>query len=234
MSLMPRGGRYVASGASYTQTPVDTNGTAFLRVNSSGSANAKLTMSVWVADLNSSGNNFKAIINSSSFKIIARNGKYGVRIWDSAGTDVYNVTSTGLSASTNPAALDHIQVNVDLAVPSINIYLNGTDVTSSNFSATISAGTGLVGLPSFADCPAGSIDIALADLFVSMGENIANATLYNGGGPPNPGTKAGGALIGSPGILLGGDMSVADWNARETIGTWAPDTGAGSLTFMAA
>lgn len=138
---------------------------------------------------------------------------------DSAATDLLSTSSpTGiLPASQASGTLSHWQCNIDLSVPDITIWVNSVDVTGS---LTISAGNGVITWQReiwLAMEP----NLEFSDVVVNFGSLIPNATLYNGGTPPDLGTKAGGAaaIVSGAQFIIGGDMVAADLNAGTNIGS---------------
>lgn len=207
-------------GSSYTQNFVNNNGNSDLSIATFGLGNqAQKTTSFWFRPNDLTGTRYFESVSGRGF-IGLSNAKLTVAVRDSAGTYVYNSTSTNDVFTIGTLA--HVQVTVDLSVPSLSIKIDGSDVVMDTDPSTIVAGTGVVdfdrGYYLLGNGGSFMLDGEISD-FIIDDSVISNATLYNGGTPPDPT-----AAIPTPVVLLGATMVASDWNSGTNLGT------AGSFT----
>src|SRR6056297_332358 len=206
----------VVAAPSYTQNIIASPSVAGNYLALSGASvpasQSQMSLSAWINFTDAADNNW----SSRNIRIDRSGTSAFVVVYDSAGATVFIDSVTGIMPVTGSSgSLKHFQVDIDLSVPSMTFYLNGS-VTAT---PTISAGTGLHRTAydfRIGDDP----NLEIADLVVNYGSLLSNSTMYNGGTPPDVGTLSGGraAIVSGAEFVIGGDMLAADWNSGSNIG----------------
>jgi len=228
LSLLGVGGP-VTTG--YTQNLIDTNSAsgvdgADIALDSTFANSAALTFSIWF-DLTTDTINGARFLDcdSSGGCLVFSNGggKLDVQIKDSASATVYSSQSTNVEFSTGTQY--HLFIQVDLGVPSLEIKIDGVNVTMNANVSTITAGTGTLrsASPMLFNRSANGrqIDGEVADVILDRAATFSAATLYNSGTPPDLDT------VGSATVKLGGLMTADErdgntsegWNDAHSEGT---------------
>lgn len=229
----------VDSGA-YTQNRVNSNGTAWLRSTGGHGTPTQLTYAT-TYEANSIGFGFMFSNRSTNGMQVQfiNGGQMRVRLWDSAGTEVYNGLSDNVIQSTTEDKTIVVQVDWSVAASeSVTVTVNGS-VEPMTASIGPLTGTGLIRMTdAFIFCAlnnnASPAPGKYADTFFDVG-TIHAANLFHDGANPLDISAIG---VGAN-YWFGGDMTADErngdanegWNDFFNQGTAGMNTGSGSGTF---
>lgn len=199
--------------AAYSQSLVDTQGTAGLSAAAGvGGNEAAFTLSVWLKTQVQATATIMSV-SGRSYITMNSDGSLDVVLKDTLNSERYNANS---SANDLPVGtLVHVYVAADFANDTLDIKIDGAAPTMTVAVSSFTGGSGLVDLDRAMVVVGSPLDVHIADLSL-YNSIVSNASLYNGGTPPDPTT------IGSPLVLMTGAASV--WNAGTNAGS------AGNLT----